>query len=382
MSSPSSLRILHVSEVHWGGVVVLLRHFVAEQVAQGHEVHVLAHPDMPDLGPGVVTHSWQLDRGRPTTYLRAIRQLHATVGAVEPDVIHLHSFVAGFLGRLPFTRPPRSAAIVYQPHAWADSLFSNPVASAMVRESERLSARRTDLVVTNCDDELRRGEALGVRTPGRALGVTVDPAEFRPPTPAERQSARQALGLADGRVALVLGRLVRQKGQDLLLPVWASHHPTNTTLALVGPGDPTWLEKLAGNEWGESVVAPGPTDDVLPWLWAADVLVLCSRYETVGLVVAEAMSVGLPVVATRVDGAQEVLIDGPEPQAGVVVETSDMRGVIRELTRRLDDAELHRREAAAGPRRAAVRFAPEAVCERLVSAYREAVERADERKGQ
>ncbi len=381
MGSPNSLRILHVSEVHWGGVVVLLRHFAAEQIAQGHEVHVLAHPDMPDLGPGVTIHRWHLDRRRPTTYLKAIRQYHAAVRVVVPDVVHVHSFVAGFLCRFPLTKPPRSAAVVYQPHAWADTVFSNPLISATVRQSERLSARRTDLVVANCEDELRRGEALGVRVPGRALGVAVDLATFRPPTPAERESARKALGLTEERIALILGRLVRQKGQDLLLPVWAAHRPADTTLALVGPGDPGWVEHFAGSQWGRTVFAPGPTDNVLPWLWAADVLVLCSRYETVGLVVAEAMSVGLPVVATRVDGAQEVLLDGVEQPAGAVVESADMDGVIRELTRRLEDPDLHRSEAAAGPLRAKVRFAPNAVAERLVAAYREAIKYADERKG-
>ena len=381
MGSAKGLRILHVSEVHWGGVVVLLRHFVSEQVARGHDVHVLAHPDMPDLGPGVTIHRWSVDRRRPATLVTAIRQFRATSRTVRPDVIHLHSFIAGFIGRLPLARRPSDAAIVYQPHAWADNFSTRPLISASVKHSERISSRRTDLVVANCEDELRRGERLGVSVPGRALGVTVDLARFRPPTPTERERARRAVGLTDERMALVLGRLARQKGQDLLLPVWARCRPPNTTLMLVGPGDRTWAEQYAGSEWGKSVGAPGPTDDVLPWLWAADALVLCSRYETVGLVVAEAMSVGLPVVATRVDGVQEVVMDGNEPPAGVVVETSDMEGIVQELTRRLDDADLHRREAEAGRLRAEVRFAPGVVVERLLTAYRVAIEHAKAKGG-
>lgn len=375
------LRILHVTEVHWGGVVTLLRHFVAEQVADGHEVHVLAHPDLPTLASGVDVHGWDVDRRRPVSFVRAVRQLRALVAELAPDVIHLHSYFAGFLGRLPFTGKLGGAAIVYQPHAWSDNLFAGRLASAAIRRSERISARRTDLIVANCGDELRRGERLGVRVPGRPVGVAVDLTSFRPPTPEERKEARAALGLGEDRVALVLGRLARQKGQDLLLPVWEVQHPPGTTLALVGPGDRDWVASLAGIEWERSVIAPGGTDDVLPWLWAADVLVLCSRYETVALVVAEAMSVGLPVVATAVDGAREVLVDGQEPPAGAVVETSDMAGLIHELSMRLDDPELHERESQAGPLRAVERFAPEAVTRRLVSAYREAIQRAQDREG-
>jgi glycosyltransferase involved in cell wall biosynthesis len=370
------LRILHVTEVHWGGVVTLLKHFVAEQVADGHEVHVLAHPDLPDLAPEVDVHRWDIDRGKPASFLKAVRQLRALVAELAPDVIHLHSYFAGFLGRLPFNGKLGGAAVVYQPHAWSDNLFAGRLASTAIERSERLSARRTDLIVANCGDELRRGEQLGVHVAGRAIGVAVDLTTFRPPTAEERAQARHELGIGDNRLALVLGRLARQKGQDLLLPVWAADPPPGTTLALVGPGDRDWAAGFAGAEWEGSVIAPGGTDDVLPWLRAADVLVLCSRYETVALVVAEAMSVGLPVVATAVDGAREVLLEGPEPAAGAVVETPDMAGLVRELSRRLDDADLHARESAAGPVRALERFAPEAVTRRLVDAYREAIQRA------
>jgi len=57
------------------------------------------------------------------------------------------------------------------------------------------------------------------------------------------------------------------------------------------------LRALAPREWDRTVRAVGEPPAVLPWLWAADLLVLPSRYETVGLVVAEAMCTGLPVVA-------------------------------------------------------------------------------------
>ena len=56
-----ALRILHVSEVTWGGVPSLMRHFTDEQVRAGHEVHLLAPEDVLGV-PGVVHHRWRLDR--------------------------------------------------------------------------------------------------------------------------------------------------------------------------------------------------------------------------------------------------------------------------------------------------------------------------------
>ena len=369
------LRILHVSEVHWGGVVTLLGHFVEQQFLDGHDVHVLAHPGMPSLHPGAIVHQWELDRARPRSLPAARRELHRLVGVLEPDVVHLHSWFAGALGRTPPTlRGAGKVPVVYQPHAWSDRLSSRPGAALAVRASERFFARHTDVLVVNCEDELNRGRDLGVWTPGHSLGVAVDLTRFRPPTQVERCAARALLGIPEGRrLALVLGRLTWQKGQDLLVPAWVAAPAPDTTLALVGPGDPGPLALLAGGENGRSVILPGGTDEVLPWLWAADVMVLSSRYETVALVIAEAMSTGLPVVATAVDGAEEVLQGGPEDPAGTVVPLDDMGGLVREFSHRLDDPVLHAHESAAGPVRARELFAPHVVARRLEAAYWDAI---------
>ena len=368
------LRILHVDEVHWGGVVTLLHHFVEQQVLAGHDVHLLAPAPMPTW-PGVHQHTWSVERGRPRTFLPALRELRRTVAAVRPDVIHLHSFVAGLLGRLPGSLSwSGRVPVVYQPHAWSTDLFTRRALSWGVGATERAAAKHTDVLVANCQDEVDRGRDLGVTVPGRPLGVAVDLARFHPVDDAERRHHREALGVgSDQRVLLVLGRIARQKGQDLLLPEWERSRPERTLLALVGPGDPQTVAGLAPTQWGQTVRAFGEPEAVLPWLWAADALVLSSRYETVGLVVAEAMATGLPVVATNVDGARETLTGGDIPAAGAVVDLADMRSLLSAAGERLADRELWERESMAGRQRAEAMFRPEVVASRLEAAYREAI---------
>ena len=373
------LRILHVSEVHWGGVVTLLDHFVAEQVCAGHEVHVLAPDGMRTL-PGADQRTWRLDRGRPWSVGPALLDLRRAVKEIRPDVVHLHSFVAGLLGRLPFprtlvARADPATAVVYQPHAWSFDLFTRRSVGNAVRRWESRAARSTDVLVANCDDEIAEGRSIGIRTPARALGVAVDVDRFRPVDSAERDAYRAQLGIDAKHILLCLGRLVRQKGQDLLLPAWERSRPADTALVLVGPGDTGPLESLAPAQWGETVVAVGEHDDVRPWLWACDALILPSRYETVALVVAEAMSCGRPVIATAVNGARDTILGGSLPGAGAVVELTDMDGLIEQATRRLDDHELWSAEAAAGRQRAEVLFSPPQVADRLEAAYRDAIGR-------
>jgi glycosyltransferase involved in cell wall biosynthesis len=368
------LRILHVSEVHWGGVVTLLEHFTAEQVRAGHQVHVLAPAGIRTFD-GVDQRTWRLDRGRPWTVAAALLDLRRTIREVRPDVVHLHSFVAGLLGRLPARRVLLDARvpIVYQPHAWSFDLFTRRSVGNAVRRWEAWAARGTDGLVANCDDEIAEGRTIGVDVPARALGVAVDVSRFRPVDGAGRESFRAQLGLDAKRVLLCLGRLARQKGQDLLLPAWERARPDDTALVLLGPGDTAPLEALAPTQWGRTVLAVGEHDDVRPWLWASDLLVLPSRYETVALVVAEAMSCGRPVVATAVNGAYDTILEGPLPAAGAVVEHGAMDALIAEAARRLDDPDLWAAESAAGRERAEQLFSPARVADRLEAAYREAV---------
>jgi glycosyltransferase involved in cell wall biosynthesis len=377
------LRILHVSEVHWGGVVTLLDHFVAEQVRAGHDVHLLAPAGLRAL-PGVDQRTWRIDRGRPWTLPAALLDLRRTIDEVRPDVVHLHSFVAGLVGRLPGSGRllrMRDTPTVYQPHAWSFDLFTRRSVSAAVRRWESWATRATDVLVANCDDEIDEGRSIGVDVPGRALGVAVDVDRFHPVDAAERDAYRAELGLGAKHVLLCLGRLARQKGQDLLLPAWERSRPPDTTLVLLGPGETEPLEALAPTQWGKTVLAVGEHDDVRPWIWACDVLVLPSRYETVALVVAEAMSCGRPVVATAVNGARDTVVEGELPPAGAVVDLADMDSLVEQAARRLDDAELWSAEAAAGRERAERLFTPGQVAERLEAAYREAVHLSHERTG-
>lgn len=380
--SGRTLRILHVSEVTWGGVVTLVEHFTAEQLRAGHEVHLLAPDNHPGVDPGVVRHPWSVRRRRPDSVPGALSALRRAVRDVRPDVVHLHSFVAGQLGRAPLVLRGRDRVpIVYQPHAWSDRLFRHRAAAAAVRRAESAATGRTDLLVTNCQAELDRGHEIGVDRPGHVLGVAVDLDHLRPGTEEERRAARASLGIGDELAVLVLGRIAWQKGQDLLVEAWEAARPEGMVAYLVGPGDAEPLATAAPTTWGRSIRAVGGTDDIRTWLWACDALLLPSRYETVALVVAEAMACGVPVVAADVDGPAEVLLEGAEPPAGSVRPLGDVTGLIDELEVLRCEPELARAMGDAGVRRAHEAFAPVAVASRLESAYRDAIDRHGTHRG-
>jgi glycosyltransferase involved in cell wall biosynthesis len=103
-------------------------------------------------------------------------------------------------------------------------------------------------------------------------------------------------------------------------------------------------------------------------LGGATVLVLPSAQENAPMVISEAMAVGLPVVATRVGGVPEMVEDGV---TGLLYEPGDGAALTRHLRRLLVDASLRSVFGDAARRRAQARYAPSAVAQATVAAYRE-----------
>jgi glycosyltransferase involved in cell wall biosynthesis len=194
--------------------------------------------------------------------------------------------------------------------------------------------------------------------------------------PGERAAARCALGLpATGPVLLYVGRLDREKNLEFLLDaVGRIGGLALPRLLLVGRGTRTAaLRALAARRLGGRVEFRGgvPPEEVGRFYRAADVFVFASTTETQGLAVLEAMACGLPVVAVRSAGVEEVLADGV---SGLLVpeEPGAFAAAVAEVLADRDLAE----KLAAGGREAAAAFAMPLVLARVVAAYRRAAAEA------
>jgi glycosyltransferase involved in cell wall biosynthesis len=115
-----------------------------------------------------------------------------------------------------------------------------------------------------------------------------------------------------GRHYLGIGRLVRQKNFALLIDSFADIAGPDDRLTILGEGPKrAQLEALARRRGVAGRVAlPGHCADIAPHLAAADAFVLSSDYEGLGVVVVEALTAGLPVVATNCSVNMPWLVDG------------------------------------------------------------------------
>ncbi|MBP8001557.1 MAG: glycosyltransferase family 4 protein [Chloroflexi bacterium] len=134
----------------------------------------------------------------------------------------------------------------------------------------------------------------------------VDTNRFEPVGPEEKTWLRQRLRLPNGPLALFTGRLVPEKCLDQLIHLWphvrASYPQAQIVFLGTGPEE-TKLRRMAG----EGVTFVGHTSDVVPYLQAADLFILPSFTEGLSNAMLEAMATGLPVIATHVGGAPDVI---------------------------------------------------------------------------
>jgi glycosyltransferase involved in cell wall biosynthesis len=132
----------------------------------------------------------------------------------------------------------------------------------------------------------------------------------------ERGAARALLALPEhARIVLYVGRLIRIKGVEYLiraLPPVVDAHPT-ARLVVVGEGEErSRLEALTqalGVADRVHFAGERSSEDVIRFMRAADVFVLPSLVEAFGIVLVEAMSCGLPIVASNVMGIPQVVTD-------------------------------------------------------------------------
>ncbi|MCX4762254.1 glycosyltransferase [Streptomyces sp. NBC_01275] len=312
-------RVLHLTQPVDGGVARVVSDLTRAQLAAGLHVTV-ACPDsalaeeLRSLGADV--RRWQATRSPGPSLPGEVRRLARVLDEARPELVHAHSAKAGLAGRLAVRgRIPT----VFQPHAWSFEAVGGATAALALRW-ERFGARWADRLVCVSEAERTTGLRAGIAGRWSVVPNGIDPERFRPAPAADAVRAALLPDLEAGAPLVVcVGRLCRQKGQDVLLDAWADvlRKAPGARLALVGDG-PDLAELRARAP--ESVRFAGAVADVAPWYQAADLVVLPSRWEGMALAPLEALACGRPVVVTDVDGARESLPAALAPRCLVPAE--------------------------------------------------------------
>lgn len=302
-----------------------------------------------------------------TSLVKAVRRYLRENGPF--DAVHGHSSKGGAVARL--AAVGTGVPAFYTLHGFIIMDPGLPLwKRAFYLGIEVLLSWGTAGIIAVSPEEQRAAVRLGL---GRNR-VTLVPNGIRPVPPVPRAEARRALGVSDDALVVgFVGRLVDQKAPDVLLKAFAraaGEVPSaDWVLAMIGSGPLGEGLRLQAADLGvaDRVLWPGELDarGVLP---AFDVFALSSRKEGLPYVVLEAMSAGLPVVATASAGVEILVRPGVNGYVPATDDVAAFAGALADLAR--DPA--RRTSQGAASRRLAGRFTVEAMVEGTLAAYRAA----------
>ncbi|MBT8426477.1 MAG: glycosyltransferase family 4 protein [Erythrobacter sp.] len=289
----------------------------------------------------------------------SVRRLRMWLRRNPVDLIHTHESAPALVSML--ARPSRPVPVVVTYHG---------------AEPERILtfsriARKCDLVITpskGCAREL--AEIGGISTDKLKVIYLAAPASPEEPEKEVLDLRRQLLGDGD-RLVVMVARLAYQKGVDILIDCVARMKKTHPGYRFVLVGDgPLREEYMAmANEKGvlSHLNFAGRSDRVHLYLCAADLSLLTSRWEALGLVIVESFQTGTPAVATACTGVTELV----DETVGRLAPIGDVEAICSAVSELLSDtARLEQMGRAALARSREDRFDPNYICSQFEATYR------------
>jgi glycosyltransferase involved in cell wall biosynthesis len=343
------INVLHINaEMGWGGGETQTYYLIQGLKDHGYQQSVACQPRSALANrchkDGIPVHLVKM----PTQFsLRALIQLRRVIQEEKIRIIHFHTSRAhtlGVMASLGLGNVIRvvTRRIAHRPGSWwRTRLLYNRGSDAVVAISEAV-----------------KGVLISAGVATTKLGVIPSGVDLKKFASGNGLLWRTQLDLpSDSLVIGYVGKLSRGKDIDTLLRAAQAvvvQYPTSRAL-IVGEGPyRAQLERLAVElEISSQVIFPGFLEDIPGILAAIDILVLPSFKEAASNVIREAMAAGKPVIASRVGGVPECVVDG---ETGFLVAPGDNEAISRSILRLLENPSLRDQFGKAGRHRVETHF--------------------------
>lgn len=311
-----------------GGVPISIERLRKGLVKQGDSVQVVApsYQEQPEAEKQVVRVPSMLSMGARSEFRMAnifLARIRRAVRAFRPDVIHIHHpFWLGSLGL--FMARVLGVPAVYTYHTRLEHyahfvplpglLFRNLISHALIK---RFASRCDGVIVpTYSTEEYLR--MIGVKTPTYVQPTGIEYERFQQVTTEDIEALRQRLKLPDNtRVFVSVARLSNEKNIDFMIKALAQLRQRSDTpfhFLMIGDGhQKDRLQELVRElEMEDQITLVGavPPEEMSVWYRLGDAFLFASKSETQGMVILEAMAAGMPVVAVRSSGIDDVVQQG------------------------------------------------------------------------
>ena len=344
------------------GVVTSISTFKEELTRLGHEVHIFApsYPNYTDTEENVYRYYSVPSPTNPdyTLAIPVYPGMNLLIKKLQLDLIHVHSpFTMGRVG-LHYSRK-YYLPLVFTYHTRYDQYVHYvPVAQDLAKD---MTIKYSRQFCNNCDhviapsSEIRdMVEDTGVKTPVSVIPTGVPLYRFEN---GDDSWLRRHYSIPEeNKILLFVGRLTKEKNLHFLLDSFklAREQLSNLTLVLTAQGplesELKHYAKAMGFSLDRDVIFTGalPFDTLVHVYFSADLFVFSSLTETQGLVLIEAMAAGLPVVAVRASGVQDMVDHGVDG----ILTACDRQDLAEAICQVISDPHLYQRLQAGAIKKA------------------------------
>lgn len=314
---PVSMHIVHlITKLDVGGAQSVVRDLALCQLRDGNRVSIICGINGPVADElrrsGAEVHvAAALNHSIGIRDLRGADDLAKVLRRLSPDVVHCHSSKGGFLGRIAARKV--GVPVVYTAHGWLFRDGPSPARRLLSFVGEWVGARIGGVVICVSESDMQFSNRLRVTRSSKSMVVRNGTGSA-----VVGKARRFPSAATTGLTLVMVARFAPQKRQDLVIDALRLL-PERVRVIFVGGGDGLAMcqQQVANDpQISGRVEFLGVTDPSLA-LERADVMVLMSNYEGLSMSMLEGMRACLPVVANRLPGVSEAIVDGHN---GVLVE--------------------------------------------------------------
>ena len=332
--------------------------------ASNHDnvVYKSDHDEMQEMG--VIFHNIPISQSplALATNRKAAFKLKQIITEENIDIVHCHTPTGGMVARLACRN--LDVYMIYTAHGFHFYKGARPIHNLIYYSAEDLMSRWTDCIVTINHEDENAAKTMHASKVYRIPGVGIDSDYYRLTYDTDRDKARERLNIEpDVFFMISVGELRENKNQMIILKTLARIRKKmaedeakrklkpgtlKIKYGLIGSGrqEDEMREYVEKNDLSDMVCFYGYKSDIRVYLAAADVMVFPSIREGLGMAALEALSTGLPVIASENRGSKEYIIDR---RNGLLVSEDSTKAyskaVLEAMLREQDSNDLSRRES-------------------------------------
>ena len=301
-------KVLHITESFGGGVQTALYSYTHSSRHEPYQHFLVARARENDLTNDSNHDVFSRVQWVKGGLMQFIKDANKTIDQIKPDIVHLHSSKAGFLGRF---LNLNNARLVYTPHCYAfEREDISGVARRLYKALERVRLNKIDVVAGCSQRECDLAISIGAKRAELLNNYVSYQSEER-----KNRDNSAALKL------VILGRVAPQKDPQFLIDTLSHLDVAELNRQLditwIGGGDHELEQHLKAK--GVHVTGMLPRDEVVKQLKASDIYLHTAAWEGMPLTILEAAKLHLPMVIRLIGATKDLnypfLAQTPEEMA-------------------------------------------------------------------